>query len=358
MNNTLIDEKIDYYYNAMLNDEKYYDFTKSRSSEKIKKNIKKIIQMVEKDLFLETEKAFNISQDLSLKLLSDISNYSKKNDAEKIILTIESIQRNIIGKLKKFFNGDEIDSTYSTAIKNILSDLMSEKNKYLILKLKLNEQLDLFFVLEFMINKFFIKDIENNEFHAENLFDQVLSAKFSIITTISYIETLEDKNNGVILTLINYTQNLSPKLFNELIIYYANRFNCKIEQTIPSVIKLKLESINIIKKSMSDKINEFYSIDNVAKLNKIIKSTDKQSVIYSEISEMKREMEYFQYSLIKLNDQLQVKISDIETEVEKNDLIDIDKINSIIHSAKQTSEDLMNIIIELHHKINIVYSEY
>lgn len=352
-----IDNQIDYFYNHMLKDEVYSTFIQNRDKNQVRTNIKIFINKGKDEISQIINDVFELTQYLSNNLLKSIDQSNKRNEVDDIISTIHLAKNNFLSKVKSIFSGEDIDLLHKTRLKEVFSNLVYEKNKNYIFKIKMEKLLDQCFILEFMFDYYEKKQTDKEDEDLSEIKNLLNSSKYSLISNLSQISLLLDENKGRIRNLLNFIQQVSPKLFNELMYNYLGLANKLDSLNLPKNVLIKLNSINIIKENLNIKIQEFYNMSNIKKLNKILndKKDLSKNEIRTEIKNVRNDMEVFLYTINKLHQQVLKNIEDVENETMELQGEEKDIIDTLINEAKAMSENLDEIRDELYHKIHFVY---
>lgn len=323
----------------------------SQIDEKILKRVENILNIkdLSYDLFIKKiESLFNDSQNVSSNLLSYTSKSLKKNDVENLMFTIESSKNRALNKLKSFFQGELLDPIHVITIKDIFSDLVIEKHKYK----KIENEINSLIIDSFVINKVISMD-QNQAFNDSDVNNLITGARVSLIKNSASLKSLLDTNIAITNILVQYVQSLSPELFNELMLNYFSLID--LTGNYSKEVKLRIEKINVVKKMIRNKINEFYSLDNIKRLNDIYKKLEKNKSIdlSGEIDKIKMDIEILKISLVKLQDNLNQNINYLysvsKTEEEKP------VVDKIIEDCQITLENMEEIIINAENKINLMF---
>lgn len=301
------------------------------------------------ELKTEIENIFQNSQLTSAKILHYSINSTKKDNIDNLMNTIESSKNNALNKVKNIFGGFQISPVHIASIKDIFSDLILEKNNIQIINQKVMEELCYVICLEEYIIKNDIK-IDINEMNF------ISGTKISLFRDKANIRSIKDINKSIINNLTQYVQVLSPDLFNELMLYFFSGID--FNMNFNDELKIKIEKINTVKRMIKDKIREFYSLDNVKKLNNIYTKSKKNKKlnVSIEIEKIKEDITILKISMVQLKDNLKSCIISLESipkdKKSENEIRDIDNIKS---DCIQTIENIDDLIKEAEKKISLVF---
>lgn len=309
-------------------------------------NTLNIKDLSEELLIKKIELIFSDSQNVSSMLLNYSSKSLKKNDIEDLMFTIDSSKKKALNKIKSFLGGDLLDPIHIVTIKDIFSDLVIEKHKYKKMEHEINELIIDTFICHQVILLTRKEILENND-------NFLFGARVSLIKNLSSLKVLIDTNTAITNNLVQYVQSLSPELFNELMLNYFSLID--LNSNYSKDVKLKIEKINVVKKMIREKINEFYSLDNIKKLNNIYKQIEKNKNINveNEISKIKMDIEVLKMSLVKLKNNLNSNIESLQISGKNED--DKNAVDKIIDDCHMTLENMEDIILSAEKKINLMF---
>lgn len=309
-------------------------------------NTLNIKDLSEELLIKKIEVIFSDSQNISSVLLNYSSKSLKKNDIEDLVFTIDSSKKKALSKIRSFFNGELIDPIHIITIKDIFSDLVIEKHKYKKMENEINELIVDTFICHQVISLTRKEVLENNN-------NFLLGARVSLVKNLSSLKILIDTNSAITSNLVQYVQSLSPELFNELMLNYFSLID--LNSNYSKDVKLKIEKINVVKKMIREKINEFYSLDNIKKLNNIYKQIEKNKTlnVENEINKIKTDIQVLKMSLVKLKNNLNSNIESLQLSSHNEE--DKHSVRKIIDDCQMTLENMEDIISSAEKKINLMF---
>lgn len=357
-----IDKQVELAYHEMINDEDYSVFVKNRNKNEILPFIKKIIGLNKKDIFFHIEKNFQISQEFSKKLFRDANN---SNTQDKFLSTKESIERankGIFSKFKVILFDNDISNEYAIVFKNLYAELIVEKQKYFLIQFNLKNLLTFCFISEFLFKKMLIKqgDLDNDSkmvLSIEKAKTEIDGTKFSVASNLEIVDDFLLKNKLLTNSLLGYIQTISPKLFNEFVLKGINISNDNYKK-YPKELIIKIDGINSIKEIANKKSKEFYRLDNIKHINKILKENENKSpsFVNNKLLELKKEMVEFDHSIKYLIQQLTLKTDDLRLFINDYSGEESKIIENIISDSLLINDSLKEISTEINNKIDIIFN--